>query len=75
MSDDKITIRRRDISIYEEQAVDTHYETRPGGWYATFSGRTSTGEYISFGRRAATVKAALSDLEAEFATLGWEVTA
>lgn len=70
------TVRRRDINIYEEQAHESWDGVKvEAGWYATFSGRTSTGEYISFGRRDATVQGALTKLESEIAGMGWEIAA
>lgn len=76
MSTEAITVNRRDISIYEEPEYEDHYGNKQEkAWYATFSGRTSSGEYLSFGRRDATVSGALSAVEAEIEALGWEITA
>lgn len=76
MSTEKTTVKRRDIRIYEETArEDWDGNKIEAGWYATFTGRTSTGEYISFGRRDTTVKGALAALEAEITGMGWEIAA
>ena len=73
---EKTTVKRRDINIYEETGREEWDGTKvEPGWYATFNGRTSTGEYISFGRRDGTVQGALAKLEAEITGMGWEIAA